>query len=122
MAGGLLQGLWAIYANSEHSQAEYLRAGVVQGMNSFVMSFVITFFMEWIVVLYDRIHPVVLRFAAALASAFLFMVTIHYGSNWIFGTPDILETIAPAIIIGTIYCSSYLLARLGLVSRRARKG
>jgi hypothetical protein len=117
--GGALQACWALYANWEYGAAIRNSAAAAQGASSFTMSFIITVIMDALLALFAWIESRVIRLAVVLLLSFAIMSAIHASVQWMNGTPRILLTIAPAVIIGTVYCTVYLLARLELWRRRA---
>ncbi len=100
-------GAWAAYANSEHASEIWIRAGIVQAITSFTVTLVITLFARWV------FHKAGGRKKGVVVSYLCSFVTVtafSYAAHYVFGTPDIWQTIAPSMIIGSCYLVSYLLA------------
>ena len=101
-----VQGTWATWANADAGKWIAVKAGVVQGLCSFVMTYLVTMFMEF-VLLRVSFSPAWIRGIVVGISGILFMLTIQVGAHALAGTPHILLTIAPAAAVGTCYCMLY---------------
>jgi hypothetical protein len=119
IAGFVLQGSWALYANFSFGWGKSVPAALVQGVCSFVMTYACTMMIELILAATTRVAPT-LRFVAASAATISFIVVVQASAHWLTGTPQILKTILPAIIIGGSYCVIYSFGRVFL--GRSRKG
>ncbi len=102
----LVQGSWAAYANWDFGVAAGVRAGIVQGTLSSVMTYVVTVTMEWVLGRMER-APRHVAVAAAAALAIATMIVLQAGMHWLAGTPRILVSILPAVIVGAFYCAIY---------------
>ncbi len=106
-AGFLVYGGWAFHVNSEYGHGSGIKAGIVQGSYSFILTLGATMLMEYLwTKLQSTRSPVMLT----LLAANLFTLTLAYTINWIFATPEILTTIAPGFLIGVLFTSSYVMA------------
>ena len=107
LAGFVVYGGWAYWANLSHGQAMGLRAGLLQGGYSFALTFFSTLLMEW---LYRRCagrpHARLLTIASTGVILLVVPVTLHM----LAGTPEILMTIAPGFAIGMVYTATYVTA------------
>lgn len=113
-AGFVGYGLWAAYANESHGSAAALRAGVVQGSYSFVLTLVMSLVTEWV---YARLDGVRLRAPLTVAAVVGALFGTAYGINAVAGTPEIVATIAPGFAIGALYTGAYV---LGLLKHEVR--
>lgn len=99
-------GAWAIYANFEHGREAWLMAGIVQGVYAFISTLSITAVAKWI---YMKSGYGKLGIAAGFTASFIVMLAIPIGVHTVAGTPDILETILPGLIWGTVYLFGFLI-------------
>jgi len=104
--GSIVYGGWAMYANSGHGDAIALRSGLVQGSYSLAITFAMTLVSEWLFLAF-AVVPGRVFVTAAVVSGVLF--TSSYGIHHIVGTPEILMTIVPGYVIGSVYTVVYLL-------------
>lgn len=109
-----LYGSWAFYINSDFGHAVALRSGIAQGMLSFSVTTMMSYAMEFF---YNRIAWRWCRFVITayfpLICVLYFMAFVHF----LIGTPNIIETITPSMVIGTLYCTSYTIG-LSRLSKR----
>jgi len=104
IAALLLYGTWAWFANSSHGSAAAWKAFATQGFVSFSVTFFITAVMEAL----SRIGAnCVLQFIYAAGGAIVLTVTYTVGMHWFMGTPEIFNTAAPVLTLGSIYCLLY---------------
>lgn len=103
IGGFLAYGTWAFFCNLNHGQAMGVQSGLVQGSLSFTITLVSNFVMESIYRFCQN------RFLAIIMTSLLIIGT-SYSVNWLVGTPEILMTIAPGSIFGTIYVFTYVSA------------
>jgi hypothetical protein len=112
--GGLSYGAWAAYANAEHGVDAAVRAGVTQGALSFATTFGITVVgdsaLRWFRRGAAQLAAVIVTTPAMMGAA---LTTIHTWS----GTPDVVETILPSVIGGTVFATMYVGARRARVGR-----
>lgn len=106
LAGFVGYGAWAWYANLDHGSEIAMRSGFVQGGYSLVLTFLMTIVTEALYLRWQQLSGAVVR-TTLVVSTILFAsaFTIHL----LVGTPEILMTITPGFIIGTIYTYVYLL-------------
>lgn len=106
VAGFVAYGSWAVYANWAHGETIALRSGLVQGSYSFVLTWVMTLVTEWLfTALADVAYKVPLLMAIICTTLFATAYAINYAA----GTPEILMTILPGFMIGSIYTLVYVL-------------
>ena len=106
LAGFIGYGAWAWYANLDHGPDIAMRSGLVQGGYSLVLTFLMTIVTEALYSSWQHQIAVVIRTTAFVSSIlFCSAYTIHM----FVGTPEILMTITPGFVIGTIYTYVYVL-------------
>ena len=98
---------WAMFANSEHATSVWLKAGVTQAVTSFTVTMIITLFARW---LYHRFGGDYKGVIGSYLVSFVAVTAMSYSAHWLSGTPDIWQTIAPSMVIGSCYKVTYLLA------------
>ena len=106
VAGFIGYGGWAWYANLAHGDFIAMRSGLVQGSYSLVLTFLMTLVTEFMYARF-RTMPAAVPLTTALISVVLFVSA--YSIHMIVGTPEILMTIMPGWIIGSIYTFVYIL-------------
>ncbi len=111
-AGWIGYGGWAYFANHDYGQTAAWRAFLTQGGYSFVVTLVMTVLLEN---LYRRTSSVVW----SAGSVSLLLYASSWSVNWIAGTPEILITILPGAIIGTVYSFSWCRGLAGADRTRA---
>ena len=78
-----------------------LQSGLVQGGYSFVITLTYAVVMEW---MYRKTQLQALTTGLCI----LILVGFSYGVNYLAGTPEILSTITPGAIFGSIYVFGYV--------------
>lgn len=107
IAGFLAYGAWAFWVNMDHSMATGIRAGLVQGTYSLVLTFCTTYLMEFLLGrLRSTGHEVILTIVITMGLLFGVAWTI----NWLARIPEILMTILPGFVIGSVYTVVYVTA------------
>jgi len=107
----VLQGSWAVYANQRFGLEKSLVAGLVQGLCSFAMTFVTTMILEYLLALWRALAPGI-RLVAVVTVTTLIIALVQSTAHWIAGTPEIAITIAPAVILGGVYCVVYAFGKM----------
>ncbi len=98
LIAAITYGSWSAYSNSEHGVHASINAGLTQGM----VSFISTWLLRTIVfALFNRLNePSATKvFAICSAGMIALPVSTHLMSN----TPNIVQAIAPSMIIGHCY-------------------
>lgn len=109
LAGFVGYGGWAWYANLDHGADIALRSGLVQGGYSLVLTFLMTIVTEHLFTSWQHHSNAAIRTTLTVSTIlFCSAYTIHM----LVGTPEILMTITPGFIIGTIYTYIYVLGLL----------
>lgn len=117
LAAGVGYGGWAAYANYDHEAHIWMMAGAIQAVYAFGATLSITHMARWTYRKYDcSIRGTIAGFAAGFILMLLIPITIHSLS----GTPNIIMTILPGLIWGSIYLLSFLLS-LHRAERRIRQ-
>lgn len=103
----LAYGGWAFWVNMHHSVEMGVRAGLLQGTYSLLLTFSSTLLME-------RLYARLQHLAAAVWLSMLAMAVVLWTVPWIIhllaGTPSILMTVLPGFFIGCVYSLIYLLS------------
>ncbi len=108
----LAMGGWAAFANRSHPMPEPLVAGVVQGMMSGAITFVLKRMVETLGRQFAGIAALLLPPVIAVALSLAILGLIHS----VAGTPELLATIALPATVTALYSTIYALAL-----RRARR-
>jgi ABC-type antimicrobial peptide transport system permease subunit len=115
-AGFAAYGGWAYFINLQHGTQAGLKAGLTQGTYSFFLTLVLALVMESLFHLY-REPRTQFWFTFMLTCCLLYFSS--WGINALSGTPEILLTILPGSIIGTIYTFAYTLTLSKLQAAKA---
>ncbi|MRX27335.1 hypothetical protein [Kangiella sp. HZ709] len=100
----LSYGAWGYIANSDAGHDIALRSGLVQGGMSFLLTFVGSAIMEFMVRLSkDNLKRFLMAVITNLTAVYSFIIIGHLLN----GTPNIFLSILPGLIITCIYCFSY---------------
>lgn len=98
-------GSWAVFVNYDHGMMVWMKAGLAQASSSFLMTFFIT----------NIAHGVCHKMgygkkgiSLGYFSTIIVMVAVPYTTHTISGTPRIWASMAPGLIWGSIYITSYL--------------
>lgn len=100
-----LYGGWAVYANFEYGQKVGLTAGLIQGVYAFCSTLSITLIALWV---YRRCHNRSVGLVAGFSVSFMVMLIIPWAVHSVTGTPNILQTVLPGIIWGSVYLAFIL--------------
>lgn len=102
-----LYGGWTLFANWHHGSATALRSAIVQGLFSALLTFVLVLAME---ALHRRLahhrHGAALTILICAGTCQGTTAAIHLA----IGTPELLTTLAPTILIGGAFIITYVLA------------
>lgn len=107
LLGFLAYGGWAFFCNISHGLKMGIQSGLVQGTLSFAITLVFNSLME---LLFRKTNH---KWPTIAITCVLFIGTSYWVNVWV-GTPEVLWTIAPGAIFGSIYVFTYVtaLARL----------
>lgn len=110
----LWYGAWAYYANRTHGWKEATQASLTQAVVSLTITFLVTMTIELVSQCYQsNVLAIALSAGSAIVLVGAYTVTFHT----LLGTPEVLATIAPVFLMGSIYCISYA---IGVRSLRQR--
>ena len=102
---GVGYGGWAVYINLEAGLSMALLSGAVQAVYAFATTFFITSFARRV---FTRFHCRIRGGLTAFILSVIFMVCVPFAVHAAAGTMNIVETIAPGVIWGTIYIAGFL--------------
>ena len=105
--GFLAYGGWAFYVNYAHGLDAATKAAFTQGSYSFIVTLVMTLLMEY---LFRLLSNPGLRFCVTFFGTCAVLYSSSWGVNVLAGTPEILMTILPGVVIGTVYTFVYTLS------------
>lgn len=111
----ILYGSWALLANFDHGWSKAVRAAATQAFASFTITLSMTGLME---ALHRTTTAPWSQFTRAASGSIALATSYTLALHWWMGTPQILRTGAPSIIIGSIYSIVYS-ANLVRESRRS---
>lgn len=98
-------GAWAYVANASHGVQAGIQAAVTQGGYAFFVTLLMSSLLEGIYRWAQRFHYPGLT-SALITCAFLYLSS--WGVNFWAGTPEILWTILPGMLFGTLYTLGYV--------------
>lgn len=99
----LAMGSWAVFANSDYPMPKPLLAGLVQGVLSGAITFVLKQALDGLRARMGRGRGWWLPPLIALGFSLCLLVSVH----WLAATPEILRTICVPFTVATIYAVSY---------------
>lgn len=102
-----LYGSWAFIVNLAHGAAVALRAGLLQGASSGVTTLVIGSVIES---LHAALPSGRRRALLAAAVAASLSACVHLAVHLTAGTPEVLRTVLPSVVIGYVFAASYAFA------------
>ena len=99
-------GGWAYWINMTHGSGAAMKAAIVQGGYSFVLTCLLSLLIEF---LYQRYSH--WRYGVVLIGVVVccLLYSLSWGINVLAMTPEILWTILPGAVISTLFTISYLL-------------
>lgn len=107
VAGFLFYGAWALWVNSPYGWEHSVIAGLTQGSYSFTITLVLAIVIE---LLFVRLTGVPLRSVWVFLIGAVLLVCTSVGINVLTGTPEILWTVLPGLVISLIYTVIYIVA------------
>jgi len=102
LAGFVAYGSWGYLVNMSHGWHQGLESGLTQGSYSFTVTLFYSGLIEW---LYAKTRKKVLT----IVTCSLSVISTSYAVHTLVGTPEILPTIAPGAVIGSVYVYGYVL-------------
>lgn len=104
LVGAALYGSWAFVVNRDHGADVALTAALTQAFVSFSATFAVTATME---TLARTALSLPLRFLFSSLGGFGLAALYTLGMHLWMGTPEVLKTAAPSLIVGSVYCCIY---------------
>lgn len=111
LAGFFGYGSWGFWVNMSHGWQVGLKSGLTQGSYSFTVTLFYSSLIEW---LYAKTR----KKALTIVTCSLSVIATSYGVHTLVGTPEILPTIAPGAVIGSIYVYGYVSALARIAGSR----
>jgi hypothetical protein len=102
----LSMGGWAVFANRAHPMPQPLAAGLVQGLLSAAITFVLKRMIEFLAARFAGLAALVLPPAIAVLLSITVLSVIHA----LAGTPELLATIALPVSVTALYSTLYAVA------------
>lgn len=108
-SGFFFYGSWAVFVNWSHGLMAAIKAGVVQGSYSFVLTLCMTLLLEFVFKLSNRVfNQILLINWTTIIVCCTAVFSISWAVNAAAGTPEILRTVILGYIIGGIYIVGYV--------------
>lgn len=108
LIGFAFYGSWAIFVNFMHGKESAIKAGLVQGVYSFILTFFMTLLLEAI---YLRALKLVKAEIVAITVTVVISCSIVFSGSWLVnylsGTPEIFNTVILGYIFGGLYSIVY---------------
>ncbi len=104
IAALLCYGGWAFYANQDYGFNVASKAALTQGSYSFILTLLLSGVMEYFYRIWRRQKW---RYPITVGATCLTLYATSWGVNALLGTPEILVTIFPGAVIGTVYTVCY---------------
>lgn len=108
LIGFAFYGSWAIFVNFMHGKESAIKAGLVQGVYSFILTFFMTLLLEAI---YLRALKLVKAEIVAIIVTVVISCSIVFSGSWLVnylsGTPEIFNTVILGYIFGGLYSIVY---------------
>tara|TARA_B110000037_G_C17031065_1_gene469514 strand:- start:568 stop:1002 length:435 start_codon:yes stop_codon:yes gene_type:complete len=95
---------WGIFANWEHGRRAITQVALTQGTISFVSTFLSTEVLRRLYLVFKRVGINVLF---TIPIGFTLINGSIYSAHLIAGTPEILLTMLPGVLISVFFCSAY---------------
>ncbi|TXR53931.1 hypothetical protein [Reinekea thalattae] len=105
IAAFIVYGGWAAYANYEFGTQYALRALFGQGGFAFSATLLLTLLAEYLYIAFGKNKQAL---AKAFSICVMISATLPATIHWLIGTPNILLSITPGFIFGSVYLFLYL--------------
>ena len=105
VSGFLFYGAWAVFINFSHGWSNAFFAGLTQGSYSFFITLILAIVVEW---LFVRLANVPLRNVWVFLAGAVLLTGTSIGLNLLAGTPEILWTVLPGLMVSLIYTVVYI--------------
>lgn len=107
ISGFLFYGSWAVWVNHSHGWGDAITAGLTQGSYSFSITLVLAIVVEY---LFQHLAHIPLRSLWVFLVAALLLATTSFGVNYLTGTPEIIWTVLPGLMVSLTYTVIYIFA------------
>lgn len=104
LVGFFVYGFWSYCVNSAHGESIATKAFYTQGSVSFIVTLVLTQFME---IVYFSIDRKWLAFILSSLGASVSVVVFSFSVNYLLATPEIFMSIFPGAVVSTVYSFTY---------------
>lgn len=109
VAGFLAYGAWAVFINYSHGWDLAVKAGLTQGGYSFCITLILGVMIEWLFARLARTPlPLLLRGLCVFFLSFSLLVVTSYSLNYWLGTPELILTILPGLLMSAMYTALYI--------------
>lgn len=115
----VIYGGWSFFANDGHGAAIATRVMLAQAATSFALTFVTTALIEGI---HARVGRRRLGIAATILGTFGLLQGFNVAVHLAVGTPELLRTLAPNVIVGATFTTVYTLAVHRAIVRESAAG
>ncbi|AUX23373.1 hypothetical protein SOCEGT47_038980 [Sorangium cellulosum] len=116
LAAALAYGSWAVFCNWGHGASAAVRAGGAQAVLSFSSTFAMARIADW---LFRLGRTPVQGLILGIVCAVLLMFGLMYGVHATMGTRSILATIAPSLLVGSVFITLYVFTAYASATRGA---
>lgn len=100
----ILYGSWAGFSNREHGTWVALEACLLQGALSFLSTLTLVLVLE---ALFRQGGRALAGFLLATVGTISLMSAVMTTAHWVAGTPNLVTTIAPSIVVGSVFFIAY---------------
>ena len=108
-SGFFFYGTWGVFVNWSHGVMTAVKAGIVQGSYSFVLTLCMTLLLEFVFKLNNRIfNKTQLINWSTIIICCVAVFSVSWGVNAAAGTPEILRTVILGYVIGSFYIITYV--------------
>ena len=105
ISGFVFYGAWAMFINASHGSEHAIKAGLTQGGYSFCITLILALLVEG---LFVRLANIRFKNLWVFLAAAILLSTTSVGLNWLAGTPEILWTVLPGLIVSLVYTVVYI--------------
>lgn len=117
LVAALAYGSWAVLCNLDHGASVAVRAGGTQAVLSFSSTFAMARIADW---LFRLGRTPMQGLIIGIVCAVLLMFGLMYGAHAAIGTRSILATIAPSLLVGSVFITLYVFTAYASATRAAQ--
>ncbi|WP_045119576.1 hypothetical protein [Haliangium ochraceum] len=103
-AAGVFYGAWAAFCNYPHGISAAVEAGLIQAALSAGSTLTLVLMLE---ALFQIAGGGMAGFLLAVGGTLSTMTALMVSIHWLAGTPNLIPTVAPSIVIGSIFFTLY---------------